>query len=190
MLPDYGRTADALMPFVLDDEEALVYNQKSLEKFVSHISSAVYNNIYASGLYPDKRDKIRGFRFVLDVFKLLYGDGVYPMQIYQVNMFCTMLAGFYAEEGEAAKAFECLTEALNNCVKYKNCADNNFKGPNASFLLNKVMYDNYNDYSGCTVKDNFESLLYSLKKPSFDALRNDPRFAELEEALKRHTLPA
>ena len=170
------------MPYILDGEEAIVSGQKYLEELMTQIFITVCNvdsTTYANGLYRDKRDRMRSFRFLLDIYGLLYGDGVYPTQLQGVNDCFTKLAGFHAEEGEFDEAFGYLTQALDNCVKYKRYADGGFKGPNESFLLNRVMYDDYpnaNDYSYY-----YESFIRALDGPSLDPILNDPRFIKLRE---------
>lgn len=189
MLPTESvSTVHDAMPNVLEKDESLAYRQDNL---LNHISQIYIHICNICAEYKNRRDKIKGFRFLIEIYKLLFENGDYDTEVYFLAAL-ERLVFLYAQENEKDESLDCIELIINTRIAFNKRND----WSHTSFMVNKVDFIN-RDYLSAPEqrfvalengkKANTKALrdlLETMEKSEFDFMRTDPRFFDLENKIK------
>ncbi len=169
-------TVNALMPRILEGDEAVRYCQTNVQDLFDTVGITVRIMCHKGGYTPEEHIKAR--EFLIKCFDLLYPDGNCGFYHCRYSEIYREMAVSYLELNDAAKMFECLEKAAEHAIRYDTLKDGRF----TSFIVNRI------EFSGIhAVKDFTENesglLLKSLKGEKYKQYETDPRMVKLIEKL-------
>ena len=169
-------TVDALMPRILEGEEAVRYCQTNIQYLFDRVWLNVCNMCRKGGYTPEENIKARAF--IIQCFDLLYPDGNCGFYHCRYSEIYKEMAENWLKLNDAAKMFDCLYKSAEHAVKYDTKDDGRY----TSFIVNGVEYSSID-----AVKDYTENesglLLKSLKGERYKPFETDPRMVKLIEKL-------
>lgn len=178
MMGIYHTTENQLMNNLLEGDEKVISSQQNIEDMVDLIAYNV-GSIISTGKLNNK-DLIKAGCFVLNLYSILFEDGDYGFYFCRVSSWNMTLAKYYAKDGNADAALNCLEKSAEYSIIYDTAP----KSKHTSFMVNRLGYDPENtskDYA-----ENDSSLrLKAIQDNCFDFIRENERFKVVEEKLKK-----
>ena len=181
MAGDFWINRDNLRCQVLMDEEGVKETQTYLADLVLEAAMTAARIPWKKRLTYD--EMIEAYSFARDILLRLYKDGNVGFYAPQVSTYCLNLAHLYAELSDAENTIKC----VEDCCKYAvadpipSDKDYEFTAP----LVNRVKYDCKETTRNCTGNSCFYCLP-SLENKKFDFVRNDERFKNAINEMKKY----
>ena len=171
----YHVTRYELLTRVLEGEEAVKHCRDML--LLSFDSIFRYTGIMTWKGNFSPEDEIKARKFICDLFKLLFADGVYGFYGCRMSENYRMMARAYKSLGKKNEMFECLEKASDFAIQFDTLKpDDEY----TSFMIKGV------ELKGC-YKDHTENdsglLVKELKGKRYEDLKDDPRINKILEKL-------
>ncbi len=177
MAGDSVVTVDALMPRILEGEEAVLYCQRNVMDLFDNVHLNVRIMCHKGGYSPEENIKAR--EFIIQCFDLLYPDGNCGFYHCRYSEIYKEMAESYLKLGDESKMFDCLNKAAEHAVKFDTMkADGRY----TSFIVNKIEFSSIQPVKDFTENDS-GLLLRFLQGEKFKQFETDPRMAKLVEKL-------
>ncbi len=172
----YGLTKNELMRHILEGNKAVEWCQSNIQELIDLIGRNALT-MCQKGEY-DPKDTIRAYRFVIDLFDLLYPDGNAGAYHERYANYYEQMAHEYKTLGDESEMFRCLEKAAEHAIRYDTPED----GFYTAFMVNKVVMDK----SGAkNYQENRSGLLLKqLQGKAYDPWRNDERLLRIMERLR------
>ena len=178
MATGYCVSINELMPRLLEGEEAVEYCQTNIMELAGMIGNNT-RTMCRKGAYSPK-DTIKAYRFVLDLYDLLYPDGNCGFYHVRYSECWEEMAAQYQKLGNEDEMFRCLEKAAQHAIRFDTIEE----GFYTAFMVNRAKMSP-ND----VVKDHEENqsglLLKSLLSESYDRWRTDERLLKIIENLRQ-----
>ena len=173
---DSSVTVDALMPRILEGEEAVLYCQRNVMNLFDDVWLNVRNMCRKGGYTQEEHIKAR--EFLIKCFDLLYPDGNCGFYHCRYSEIYKEMAANYLELNDAGKMFDCLEKAAEHTIKYDTLKSGKF----TSFIVNRIEFSAIHAVKDFTENDT-GLLLKSLKGERYKQFETDPRMVRLIEKL-------
>ena len=172
----YAVTKNELMRHILEGNKAVEWCQSNIQELVDLIGWNTLTMCW-KGEY-DPKDTIRAYRFVIDLFDLLYPDGNAGFYHERYANYYERMAHEYKTLGDEAEMFRCLEKAAEHAIRFDTPED----GLYTAFMVNKVVMDK----SGAkNYQENRSGLLLKqLQGKAYDRWREDERLLRITEKLR------
>ncbi|MBR3556858.1 MAG: helix-turn-helix transcriptional regulator [Oscillospiraceae bacterium] len=173
----YHTTVNQMLPRLLEGEEAVKYCQGNIQGMVELIGLNAQLMCWKGGFSP--ADTIKAYKFVIDLYDLLYSDGNCGFFHERYWELYRGMAMQYRKLGEEDEMFRCLEKATEHAILFDTRKD----GFYTAFMVNKqemLVKDAYKDYEG----NDSGLLLKQLQGKAYDPWRNDKRLLRITEKLR------
>ena len=177
MAGDISVSANALMPRLLEGEEAVRYCQENIQNFVNMICLNVNTMLWKGKFEP--KDAIKACEFVLEYYRLLYSDGNYGFYHSSIASLHQTIAYHQQKLGQIDEMFLSIEKAAKHSIAY----DMQKNGMYTAFMVNRVPYNREDAYKNYTENDS-ALLLNTLTGKKYQAFAEDERMKKILEILK------
>ena len=191
-LPDMMESANFVMPTILSGEERIRAEQWLMFDILHYIRRRMmwnFSTVDADGESADfytREEMAEKNRKVLALMELFYEDGDIGFFHNDVQDAHLHLAVFEAENGNGKAALDHLRAAADSALAF---ADYCLGEPYVHTSLLFRGLDNRGDQvSRNTPATNADEVLSVMAQPVFDAVREDPAFAQITSRLQAHTV--
>ncbi len=172
----YAVSKNELMRHVLEGDKAVEWCQSNIQELIDLICLNTLTMCW-KGEY-DPKDTIRAYRFVVDLFDLLYPDGNAGFYHVRYSNYYERMAREYKTLGDEAEMFRCLEKAAEHAIRDDTPED----GFYTAFMVNKVVMDKS---AAKNYPENTSGLLLKhLQGKPYDPWRNDERLLRITEKLR------
>ena len=164
---------------VLDGEEGYMECQRYIESLIHNAALEAASMTAKIKLSPE--EKIRHFRFGIDIINRLFDDGNIGFHNHDQSWRCSLIAYEYAQLHDADNTIEALKES----VKYAIAGSTQKDGPYTAALVNRLKNEpskTTRNYKGneCSLR------LEDFEHTAFDFIRDDERFKDLKAQLEKY----
>lgn len=174
-------TEQALMPYLLEGEEAVKYCQSNIQQYFDSVWNTV-NEMLWKGSWSAE-DEIRAYQFVINCFNLLYDDGNYGFYHNRMSLVHMQMARRYCALSKDAQIFDCLEKSAEHAIKYDTRVDGNY----TALMVNRLCDRINNAYKSYTV-NSCGGLMLELQDERYAQFKDDERMkaiiAKLEPVAK------
>ena len=169
-------TVNALMPTVLEGEEAVEYCQSNLREYMDDICLNVDIMVWKGSFSPEEEILLR--KFALDCFKLLYSDENYGFYHCRVSNLYHQLGNNYMRLGREEEMLDSLEKAAEHAIKF----DTRVNCKYTAFMVNRLTHSVDSAYKDYTENDS-ALLLRNFKGEAYAAYHDHPRMKAIMEML-------
>ncbi|MHB1484234.1 MAG: helix-turn-helix domain-containing protein [Saccharofermentanales bacterium] len=178
MLPVYSVTSNALLEAIYKGDQLLHHTQNNIQQHIDDIWLSVSRMLRSKEYAPD--EKIHAWQTVIKFFETLYEDGDMGFYHCRISQIYKDIARIYAGENQADDAIDALQLAVKHAAIMDNMRDHK---------LTALLVDS-TEYKASDTSKNFtdtycQLVLKALDDKCFDFLREDGRFIEIEDKLRK-----
>ena len=178
MAGPYVISVNAMMPHLLQGEEAVAYCQNNIMELFDMVVGEV-GLIMGKGNYT-REEKIKLCQFAIDCMKLLYSDGNCGFYHCRMEMFYRRMAFEYIKLGDQENMLTHLEQAAEHAIRFDTRKD----GMYTAFMVNKVELKVTDAVKGH--KENTSGLLLQfIQNGNFGPWEEDERLRKLMERLEK-----
>ena len=173
-------TRQSLSAFVTDGEEGVKLTQKYLLALIQSAAFAASNMTLKSCSTDDER--LAALEFAVSLFRLLFSDGRSGFCANDLSAFHEWIAFVHAKREDKEKTLAALAESVRYAVEASKVT---YGYAYTAPMVNRLVFDprsGSKNYKGNAC----DLLLDDFTTKSFDFIRDDKRFRELEARLKAH----
>jgi transcriptional regulator with XRE-family HTH domain len=182
MAPSYLVCQEVLYSWCIGGEEGVLHGQHSIRAFIDTIYDFVKIMCNVGNLSVE--EKIKAYEFALKLFELLYEDGNFGYEEYDVGTIYFKLAGCHASLGDTDKALSYLEIMPDHIIKFSTQGEINLTSPMVNRL--KFSMKNVTKHYTCSY---IESMLGRVEDDkSLDCLRNDERYSAIIDRMKKYAV--
>lgn len=178
MQGSYWTTCNELLTSVLTGDELLNQCQCNIQTLADLLTINV--NILARSDRYTTEEKLRIYRFCVDLMKMVYEGENYGFYACRVAEFHFNIARIYADQKNTKGCLAELDAMIDHTVYYDTYSNGKYVG----LLVNRQEYSRKNNTKNYT-ESSSSRCLSDLQNPIFDFLRDEPRFIELTNRLQR-----
>lgn len=174
----YWTTCNELLTSVLTGDELLNQCQYNIQTLADLLTMNA-GLLTRSDRYTTE-EKMRIYRFCIDLMKMVYGRENYGFYACRVAGFHFNIARICADRKDTEGCLAELDAMIDHTVYYDTYSDGKYSG----LLVNSQEYSRKNNTKNYT-ESSCSRCLTDLQNPIFDFVRDDPRFIELTNRLQR-----
>ena len=175
-------TRESMLANVQQGEEGVKACQQSLASLIQLAAGDAAMMLTKAAFSTE--EKITVYRFSIDLLELLFPDGNAGSFAYNLSNYYAALSICYAKLEDAEKTLE----AMAQCAKYAISTVNSGSTQYTSLMVNRLRcapVQFTKNYKGNACDLLLQKLL-NPERSEFDFIRNDERFRQVVEQLKRH----